>query len=80
MEVVPYVDTTDGADCNTDYTIEVSGFGTKLSAEQLELYFESPKAGSKQEAVKNCAIVSEGNGRVTFHDKQGITNRASYRM
>ena len=71
MEVV---DTTDDADCNTDYMIEVSGFGTKLSAEQLEMYFESPKAGSKQDAVKHCTIVSEGNCHVTFHDRQGIYN------
>lgn len=75
VEVVAYTDTTDAdcnADCNADCTIEVSGYD-RMSVDQLELYFESPKAGSKQEAVKDCAVFSKGIFHITFYDRQGMS-------
>lgn len=70
VEAVAYKDkdTTD-ADCN-DRTIEVSGFG-RMSVEQLEMYFESPKAGSRREAIKNCAVFSKEIFHITFYDRRG---------
>lgn len=71
VEVMPQVPPQeDTAPANYD-TLEVTNLPNEASEEYLELYFNSPKCGGCDDAVKSVAIVQPGMARVQFHDPQG---------
>lgn len=59
---------SEGAECDT---LEVSNLPSKATEETLDLYFESPKSGGCEDAVKSVTIVQPGIAHVQFHDPQG---------
>ena len=51
-------------------TLEVSNLPSNVSKDVLELYFESPKSGGHDGAVKNVSFVGPGVAQVKFSDPE----------
>lgn len=50
--------------------IEVLGVAG-FEKEDLELYFETPKAGGRKGSVKSCTIEPNGTARIEFDNPEG---------
>ena len=51
-------------------TLEVSNLPSNVTKDVLELYFESPKSGGHDGAVKDVSFVSPGVAQVKFSDPE----------
>jgi RNA recognition motif-containing protein len=51
-------------------TLEVSNLPSDVTKDVLELYFENPKSGGQDGAVKDVSFVSPGVAHVKFSDPE----------
>ena len=57
---------------STSYdTLEITSLPSTVSEEYLELYFNSPRSGGCDDAVKNIVMIQPGMAHVHFHDPKG---------
>ena len=53
-------------------TIEVTDLPNQADEECIELYFDSPRSGGCDDAVKSITMIQPGIAHVQFHDPKGI--------